>query len=635
VKTQPVVPADIVLDAEGLPFAPAFGDRYHPRIGALAQARHVFLAGNDLPVRWAGRERFTVLETGFGLGNNFLATWQAWRDDPARCARVDYVAVERHPPTRADLERLHRGSPLPTLAQALVDAWPPLTPGLHRLAFDAGRLRLLLAFGDAVELLPELRLAADAFFLDGFAPARNPALWQPRLLQALARRAAPGATAATWSVARELRDGLTAAGFEVERTAGIGGKREITVARFRPRFVARHAMPSPACAAREAVVVGAGLAGAFCARALADEGFAVRLLDRRNAPAAETSGNPAGLFHGTVHADDGPHARLLRAAALSAAQRLRPRIGRGVVAGGIAGLLRLDDDLDAMRAAVERQRLPADWVQALDTATASALAGVTLPGPAWFYPGGGWVAPADAVRDAIGEVPFTGGVEIQALESAGGGWRLLDADGAMIAESALVVLATAADASRLLAPLGLNDLVLQRTRGQISGWSGEAVALRMPVAGDGYAIPMPGGGLWCGATGAAHDDAAPRDADDEQNHARLRRLTGLRPPSDRSLWSSRVGWRVGSADRLPVAGAVPADESAATWRNDQPRFLPRRQGLFVCTALGGRGITLAPLLGALIAAQAAGSPWPLEQGLVDAIDPARWRVRAQRRALQR
>ncbi len=634
-KTTPIVPACIEFDADGLPFAPAFGDRYHPRIGALAQARHVFLAGNGLPARWAGRERFTVLETGFGLGNNFLATWQAWRDDPARCARLDVVAVERHPPTGADLERMHRGSTLPTLARALMAAWPPLTPGLHRLVFDGGRVRLLLGFGDAAELLPELRLAADAFYLDGFAPARNPAMWQPRLLKALARRAAPGATAATWSVARELCDGLMAAGFEVERAPGVGGKREITVARFSPRFVPRHAMPSLASPAREAVVVGAGLAGAFCARALADDGFAVRLFDRQRTPAAETSGNPAGLFHGTVHADDGAHARLLRAAALATERLLRPLITGGAVAGRIDGLLRLGGNLDAMRALVERQRLPADWVQALDATAAGARAGVALPGPAWFYPGGGWVAPADWVCQVVADLPFVGGVDVQALEPTGGGWRLLDSLGSVIAESPLVVLANAADAARLLAPLGLDGLPLQRTRGQISGWSGDPVPLRLPVGGDGYAIPWPGGGLWCGATGATDDESGPRDTDDDQNHARLRRLTGLTPPADRTLWSARVGWRLASADRLPLAGPVPSNDGEAALRSDPPRFLPRREGLFVCTALGGRGITLAPLLGALIAAQAAGSPWPLEQSLVDAIDPARWRVRAQRHALQR
>ncbi|MDE2501650.1 MAG: tRNA (5-methylaminomethyl-2-thiouridine)(34)-methyltransferase MnmD, partial [Burkholderiales bacterium] len=240
-RTEPIEPAAIEFDAEGLPRAPRYGDLYHPRIGALAQARHVFLRGNGLPERWRGRADFVVFETGFGLGNNFIAAWEAWRADPERCTRLHYVAIERHPPTRADLERVHAASPRPELARALIAAWPAATPNLHAIEFDAGRLRLLLAFGDIAALAPGLRLQADAYFLDGFAPARNPAMWQPRVLAALGRKAAPGATLATWSVARELRDGLVTAGFEVAQAPGIGGKREITVARWAPR----HAAPQP------------------------------------------------------------------------------------------------------------------------------------------------------------------------------------------------------------------------------------------------------------------------------------------------------------------------------------------------------------------------------------------------------
>ncbi|WP_043817687.1 tRNA (5-methylaminomethyl-2-thiouridine)(34)-methyltransferase MnmD, partial [Rubrivivax gelatinosus] len=123
-KTEPVVPARIDFDAAGLPHAPDFGDVYHAQVGAFEQARHVFLAGNGLPGRWAGQRRFVIAETGFGLGNNFLATWAAWRDDPARCAQLVFVSVERHPPTRADLARALHGSPRPELAAELVAAWP-------------------------------------------------------------------------------------------------------------------------------------------------------------------------------------------------------------------------------------------------------------------------------------------------------------------------------------------------------------------------------------------------------------------------------------------------------------------------------------------------------------------------------
>ena len=133
-KTAPIVPGELRLDQpgfEGLPYAPAFGDVYHPRAGAFTQARHVFLAGNGLPQRWRGRQRFVVLETGFGLGNNFLATWQAWRDDPQRPERLVFVSVEKHPLHADDLARAHAGSEVPQLAQALCTAWPPLAPDLR------------------------------------------------------------------------------------------------------------------------------------------------------------------------------------------------------------------------------------------------------------------------------------------------------------------------------------------------------------------------------------------------------------------------------------------------------------------------------------------------------------------------
>ena len=197
-------PARITFDDDGAAHAPDFGDRYHPRIGAAAQAQHVFLAGNHLPARWAGTPGFTILETGFGLGHNFLATWDAWRRDPARGERLHFISIEAHPPTRKDLQRGHVGSPWPDLAATLHEAWPPLTPGLHALTFEGGRVRLLLALGDVQAMQRQIDASVDAYFLDGFAPDRNPAMWDRHLLQALARKARPGATAATWSVAREV-----------------------------------------------------------------------------------------------------------------------------------------------------------------------------------------------------------------------------------------------------------------------------------------------------------------------------------------------------------------------------------------------------------------------------------------------
>jgi tRNA 5-methylaminomethyl-2-thiouridine biosynthesis bifunctional protein len=227
-------PAQLCLDADGTPVSEVYGDVYHSAAGAHAQARHVFLAGNDLPARWRGRGRFSILETGFGLGLNFMATWLAWQGDPSRCDVLEFISFEKHPFVAEDLAAAHAGwSEFAQLACRLHQVWPMPVAGEHRLEFDGGRVILRLVFGDAVEVLPvfDARVDAtiDAIYLDGFSPARNPELWSPALCADLARLAAPGATLATWSVAGHVRRTLAAAGFVVERRPGFAGKRQMLV----------------------------------------------------------------------------------------------------------------------------------------------------------------------------------------------------------------------------------------------------------------------------------------------------------------------------------------------------------------------------------------------------------------------
>lgn len=606
-KTAPITPARIAFDDPGAPYAPDFGDRYASAAGALAQAEHVFLRGNGLPQRWAGRRRFVILETGFGLGNNFLAAWDAWQRDPVRCGQLVVVSIDRHPPRRDDLRRAHAGSALGTLAQRLVDAWPPLTPNLHVL--DFGGVRLVLGFGDVAALLPQLRLRADAFFLDGFAPDRNPAMWDPRVLRALGRLAAPEATAATWSVARPVRDGLRAAGFVVQQAPGFGGKRAMTVARHAPAFMPRGGLAAPAIDDRRAVVIGAGIAGASAAAALAALGWRVCVVARGNDGASR---HPAAVFHGTLHADDGPHARFTRAASLRAAARYRAAIDAGLAVGAVRGLRRIGD-------VPPLAGWPDDYVRP------DGDRALVYPHAGWIEPAG-WIAhqlahPLIERREAV----------IDALHRHGAVWQARDAAGTAVAEAPVVVLANAYDAGTLLAPLGVPQAPTERSRGQITLFDSTA-SLDLPHAGDGYAIGLPGGRLLCGATWSDGDDEArPREADHAFNLQRLQRLTGLVPAAGIAL-EGRVAWRERSADRLPIVGAVPSPDFAGAKRLDQVRFVPRLAGLWRLGALSGRGFTWAPLAGEVLAAQIDGAPVPLEADLQDAIDPARWIVRAARSA---
>ncbi|HEY4068259.1 MAG TPA: bifunctional tRNA (5-methylaminomethyl-2-thiouridine)(34)-methyltransferase MnmD/FAD-dependent 5-carboxymethylaminomethyl-2-thiouridine(34) oxidoreductase MnmC [Burkholderiaceae bacterium] len=647
-QPAPLEPAALSFTAEGLPYSDRYRDVYHPHAGAPLQARHVFIQGNDLPGRWQGRERFVVLETGFGLGNNFLATWQAWREDPQRCERLVFISIEAQPLNRDELAQAQANSAWPELAAALQQAWPPLTPDLHQLDFDAGRVQLMLAFGDVQAWLPELVATVDAFYFDGFAPARNPRMWDRRVCKALSRLAAPGATLATWSAAHALREDLTTAGFEARLAPGTGGKREITLARFAPAFTPRRAPARNTARAgveRHALIVGAGLAGCSAAWALAEQGWRSTLFERRPQIAGEASGNPAGLFHGIVNAQDGVHARFNRAAASMARDAVRIACAAHGVAGAIDGLLRLEHAMPhaAMQATLRALGLPRDYVEVLSREAAGARAGFTLPGPAWFYPGGGWVDPGGLARAwlerAAPRVTLRCGDEVHALERTEAGWRLRDAAGATLAEASTVVLANAGDALRLLGPSSAADWPIDPVRGQISLLpasqrpSSGLHLPRLPIAGAGYLLPELGGGTaMFGATAQRGDpDPAVRREDHRANLAQLAQLVGRPVDLDPAVLDGRTAWRWSAVDRLPLIGAVP-DGHANAARLDQPRFVPRVPGLYTFTALGSRGITWSALGARVLAALISGAPVPIEAGLIDAVDPARFISRRARQA---
>jgi tRNA 5-methylaminomethyl-2-thiouridine biosynthesis bifunctional protein len=192
----PLEPARLAFK-DGVPYSEAFGDVYHSAAGGPGQAEHVFLKGNGLPERWAGRRRFVILESGFGAGLNFLVTWQAWRRDPRRCERLHFVSVEKHPFTLPDVKEFHSSYPdLQDEAAALHARWPLLVPGAQRLELDGGRVVLTLHLSD-IKVLRDLRLAADAVYLDGFSPGKNPDMWSAQLMRSVSRLCSEGATLAT------------------------------------------------------------------------------------------------------------------------------------------------------------------------------------------------------------------------------------------------------------------------------------------------------------------------------------------------------------------------------------------------------------------------------------------------------
>ncbi|MDP2811527.1 MAG: bifunctional tRNA (5-methylaminomethyl-2-thiouridine)(34)-methyltransferase MnmD/FAD-dependent 5-carboxymethylaminomethyl-2-thiouridine(34) oxidoreductase MnmC, partial [Rhodocyclaceae bacterium] len=617
---------------DGTPYSALYDDVYHTAHGGLAQARHVFLAGNDLPARWMDVERFVILETGFGLGLNFLATWQAWRESQTE-GRLHFVSVEKHPFRRDDLAGLLAAYPeLAALAGELLRQWPPLTSGFHRLHFDHGRVTLTLLFGDAQALLPQLAANVDAVYLDGFAPSRNPELWSPALLAAITRLCRAQATLATWSVAGELRRALELAGWQLERRPGFAAKREMLTGRLEklPALLGERV-------ARQAIVIGAGLAGTAIGERLANRGWRIDLFERHAAPAQEASGNPAGILLPHLAKDDALAARLSRACYLYALRRLADLAEVRWSACGVLQVARDAAHEALQRATVQQLMLPADFAAFLEQDAAAALIGRGLAHGGWWFPGGGWVGPGSvcAALLAAGNefVHPHFGTEIVSLRQTLDGWQAFDSAGNLLADAPHVILANAHAANRLLP----QALPLTPIRGQISYLPDEVLEntgplLRHVVCRAGYITPPAAGTVCVGASFDSGDtDVRIRSTDHVGNLQRLDELLpGAAQGVDAATLDGRVGLRTAAPDRLPLIGTLP-DTDASTANAATLDSLPRLAGLHALLGLSARGMVWAPLAAELLASQLEGEPLPIERELARAVDPARFHLRALRR----
>jgi tRNA 5-methylaminomethyl-2-thiouridine biosynthesis bifunctional protein len=585
---QPLVPATLAFH-DGTPYSAAYGDVYHSAAGGPAQARHVFLGGNSLPERWAGRNRFVILETGFGFGLNFLATWRAWRRDPRRCARLHYVSIEKHPFTLADLQLAHARYEFRTEAAELHARWPVLVSGAHRLELDGGKVVLTLFFSD-VSIARDLRLAADALYLDGFAPAKNPDMWSPQLMRALSRLAAPGATAATWSVASAVRSALEATGFAVEKRPGFGDKREMLAA---SNMRKGETLATPT---RKAAVIGAGVAGAAVCERLCARGWEVELYERHGAPAQEASGNHAGAFHPIVTPDDSVFARLTRAAFLHSITRWAFIENLRWDPCGALQLARDAKEEASQRASIAALALPPEYAQYVTREEASAHAGVPVAAPGLWFPQAGWIRPRSLVNAL--------------LDACGPGLKKSFATAvSQLPEAPVVILANSSGAPKLRP---VPHLRLRKVRGQVTHVSDDDVdAPRVVVLRGGMVLPPVEGVCVVGASYDIDDeDASPRAESDAGNLARLKNILGMEPRG--SNLESRVAFRSVAPDRLPVAGKID-------------------DGIYGAFGYGSRGLIWGALAAELIASQLEGEPLPLEGKLADAISPLRFARRARSR----
>ncbi len=657
------------------PASRAYDDIYYDSADGLAESEYCFVQGNQLPARWVNHDArdFCIAETGFGTGLNFLLTWRQWQQQPHSPARLHFISCERHPLAHADLERaLQHWTALAPLARALCEHYPPPLPGWHRLHFDDGAVQLDLYLGDARDMLRELAQGApaciDAWYFDGFAPAKNPALWQTELFRYAAALSRPHATASTFTAAGDVRRALTAAGFQVTKVSGFGRKRESLRAQIGAE-IREQAIPtippedtpwdlpdteaprvrlapdgSSGDAAGNVLVIGGGLAGCWTAHALARRGVAVTLLESE-AVAGAASGNDQGILYTRLShkhsalTDFALHSYLYatrRYAAMFASGLLQPTVD-----GELCGQLQLQDDGEELQRLQQTLKGLRTLASVLSSNEARERLGLASSSGGIWYPGSGWLRPA-AICAALFSHPLiecrqqTSRLTLQHRDQQ---WCAVDAGGETVASASSAVLATGASSVQ---HTQLDWLPLRSIRGQTSHLraSNESAKLRATVCGEGYIAPAREGEHCVGASFNLDDT---RDGLNASDHAdNLRKVADALPSLRKELEAldctalpGRVGFRCATPDYLPIVGQVPDYhafiERYSALRDNAKRTIaqkgPYHPRLYVSTGHGSRGLTSTPLAAEVIAATICAQPAPLERGLCRAIAPGRFIVR--------
>ncbi|MEP1144306.1 MAG: FAD-dependent 5-carboxymethylaminomethyl-2-thiouridine(34) oxidoreductase MnmC [Henriciella sp.] len=604
---------DLTWKDDGTPVDERVGDVYYSVEDGLAESRAVFLAGCDLPeawqaAAWGTRDQYTIAELGFGTGLNFLAAWQMWRTEKPKTGWLNFVSFEGFPLDAEDIVRALKPWPeLADLTAALCEKWPPRAKGVRQLVWPEERLSLTLHIGLIEETLPQSSFRADAWFLDGFSPAKNEAMWDETLWSLIAKRSVPGARAATFTVAGAVRRGLSNAGFEVEKRPGHGRKRERLEAVLEAPAIQR---PVPSRVPKVAII-GAGIAGACLAYSLKTRGADVTLFDQSSGPAQGTSGNPLALVMPRLDAGDTAQARLLVDAYLSAQAFYKGRPG-----------VTSTETVHRPRNQQERERFEkvlADPPLGLEQLEALSGGGV-------LHKGSLVVRPHTLLPALLSDqtVHWNSAPSID-LHSRAVDEALYDA----------IILASGWRMAELMPSLALTGRL-----GQID-WIESTIDAPVSASACGhYAIADGTTRLW-GATFADHPGGVPAISEDatRENLAALESLAPYwQQEATRLDVKSRAGVRATTADRLPLIGPAPNNQrlisdrqrlERAQWRVEDDAYdLP---GIHVAGGFGSRGFTWAPWAASILTAQVFADPIPARLEALRTIVPNRQILRQLKR----
>ncbi|GAB5381626.1 MAG: bifunctional tRNA (5-methylaminomethyl-2-thiouridine)(34)-methyltransferase MnmD/FAD-dependent 5-carboxymethylaminomethyl-2-thiouridine(34) oxidoreductase MnmC [Aliiglaciecola sp.] len=667
---MPLRPAQITFNTEGTPVASDFDDVYFSNHNGLEETRYVFIQNNNLLDRWKPHTNscFVIAETGFGTGLNFLATWQAFMSQGIKNThqekanhRLHFISVEKFPLQKHDLmAALAKWPELGIHSEQLLAQYPDLVEGCHRLEFEHGKVILDLWFGDAADVFRNIHNfqdgQVDAWFLDGFAPSKNPDMWNDNLFQQMARLSKVDATFATFTAAGFVKRGLANQGFNVNKVKGFGKKREMLTGVFTqhdvPRQTAQYFYRNPLITDKKALnvaIVGAGLAGANIALSLIQRGCKITLICEEDEVSQGASGNPQGGFYPQLNAQLNITSHIQALSFGFAKRRYQRLLDDGFdFAHQWCGVLMLafkDEVLARQQKLLKSCLWPDTLISARSPEQSSKLAGLHLPYHGLFVEAGGWLSPPQLVKQliccaqSIGECEVFTGQHIDEMTpnslDDGQGWSLKLGQQSRSFDS--VVIATGANTHKIAAA---QHLPFNLVRGQV-----EAIPSTPPLSNlktvlchKGYLTPQYEGFHALGSTYIKRDTnieyrAEEQDINLATHQASLAQTDWANLLEGKGL--GRAAIRCGLPDHLPVVGALFDQAVQKVQFTDLYKALPLRaypiaedkNGLYIFTGLGSRGLTTAPLMAEVLASQMTQQPLPLPNRLLRALNPNRFLIK--------
>ena len=633
---------------DGQPYSPGYDDIYFSTAGGREESEYVFLKHNYLASRWqelAADDHFVIAETGFGTGLNFILTMKAWLEQANPDARLHYVAIEKHPVSPEDIKRVASNWPeLAELYDELLSVYALPVEGAHCRSLSGGRVYLHLKFMDVVDALESNDFSADAWYLDGFGPDKNSDLWSEQVFDLIEKNSGQGATLSTYTAAGFVRRGLQAAGFEVNKVKGHGKKREMITAVLNNKKTVQSKTPwyeleKTNYKNKQAVIIGAGLAGLTTAWSLVQRGWQVTVIDKHKNVAEEASGNPAGLLMPRLSIDNKIDAQFYSCALLYAAHTLdqlqKQSDEKFWFKEGIYSIFKTGK----AEKIINKNGYPEQFMKILEGNDFPDL--INKSASVSLLKEAGWASPkkiCEQLVKACGDSLKLIHASINDIRKNENDWQVLDAQGNNIASAEVLVIANGVAASNFEQTAWL---AVTSVRGQITEIPAteKSETLNRAVSFDAYVTPEHNGKHIAGASYCVGDESEElRMTEQDENLQRLEQsLPGVFKNPEQL--NGRVGFRAVSDDRTPIVGAVPDKTRFQQDYKELHYGRPNAQypkaaylsGLYVNVAHGSRGICSGFVCGEILAGMMVSEPLAVGKGVVDYLSLGRFLVRKLRR----